>query len=105
METTSNEMFMILALQALKNDPKLSIRKAAKIYKVSIATLARRRQGQPSRVETIVKSQKLSNLEEKTIVQRVLKLDSQGFPVRISGVEDMANRLRRERDALPVGRN
>jgi hypothetical protein len=105
METPSNERFMILALQALKNDPKLSIRKAAKIYKVSIATLARRQQGQPSRVETIVKSRKLSNLEEKTIVQRVLKLDSQGFPVRISGVEDMANRLRRERDASPVGRN
>jgi hypothetical protein len=105
METPSNERFIILALQALKNDPRLSVRKAAKIYKVSPTTLARRRKGKPSRVETIVKSRKLSNLEEKTIVQRVLKLDSQGFPVRISGVEDMANQLLRERDASLVGRN
>jgi hypothetical protein len=63
---------MILALQALKNDPRLSVRKAAKIYKVSSTTLTRRRKGKPSRVETTVKSRKLSNLEEKTIVQRVL---------------------------------
>jgi hypothetical protein len=105
METPSNERFIILALQALKNDPRLSVRKAAKIYKVSPTTLAQRRKGKPSRVETIVKSRKLSNLEEKTIVQRVLKLDSQGFPVWISGVEDMANQLLRERDASLVGRN
>lgn len=51
-----------------------------------------------------MKSRKLSNLEEGTIVQRVFKLDSQGFFVRISSVEDMANQLRRERDASPVGK-
>lgn len=68
-------------------------------------TLTRRQKGKPSRAETTVKTQKLSNLEENTIVQRVLKLDSQGFPVRISSVEDMANQLLRERDASLVGQN
>lgn len=105
METASKESLMILALQALKNDPKLSVRKAAQIYRVSPTTLTRRQKGKPSQAETTVKSRKLSNLEEKTIVQRLLKLDSQGFPVRIRGVEDMANLLRRERDASPVGKN
>jgi DDE superfamily endonuclease/helix-turn-helix, Psq domain len=105
METPSKERLMILALQALQNDPKLSIRKAAQIYKVSYVTLSRRRKGKHSRAEITVKSRKLSNLEERTIIQRVLKLESQGFPVRISGVEDMANLLRRERDASPVGKN
>jgi DNA-binding Lrp family transcriptional regulator len=105
MESSSNESRTILALQALKNDPKLSVRMAAQIYKVSRTTLTRRYNGNPSQAETTVKSRKLSNLEEKTIIQRVLKLESQGFPVRISGVEDMANLLRRERDASPVGKN
>ena len=68
-------------------------------------TLTRRQKGQPSQAEITVKSQKLSNLEEETIIKRLLKLESQGFPVRISGVKDMANLLRRERDASPVGKN
>jgi hypothetical protein len=105
METLSKESLIILAIQALENDPKLSVRKAAQIYKVSYVTLSRRRKGTLSRAEITVKSRKLSNLEEKTIVQRILKLGSQGFPVRISSVEDMANLLRRERDASPVGKN
>ncbi|KFZ13758.1 hypothetical protein V502_06463 [Pseudogymnoascus sp. VKM F-4520 (FW-2644)] len=105
MESPSNERLMILALKALKYDPKLSVRKAAQIYRVSRTTLTRRYKGKPSQAETTVKSRKLSNLEEQTIVQRLLKLDSQGFPVRISGVEDMANLLCRERDASLVGKN
>jgi hypothetical protein len=68
METPSKESLMILALQALKNDPKLSVRKAAQIYTVSPTTLTRRQKGKPSEAETTVKSRKLSNLEEKTIV-------------------------------------
>jgi DNA-binding Lrp family transcriptional regulator len=105
MGTPSNESHIILALQALENDPRLSVRKAAKLYNVSRTTLTRRQNGKHSRAEIIVKSRKLSNLEERTIIQRVLKLESQGFPVRIGGVEDMANLLRRERDASPVGKN
>jgi hypothetical protein len=68
METLSKESLIILAIQALENDPKLSVQKAAQIYKVSYITLSHRRKGILSRVEIIVKSQKLSNLEEKTIV-------------------------------------
>ena len=105
MESSSNERYMTLALQALENDPKLSIRKAAKLYKVSRMTLTRRQRGDPSQAETIVKSRKLTNLEEESLIQRIIQLDSQGFPVRIHSVEDMANLLRRERDASPVGKN
>ena len=76
METPSKESLMILALQALETDPKLSVRKAAQIYKVSYVTLSRRRKGTLSRAETIVKSRKLLDLEEKTIVRRLLNLDS-----------------------------
>lgn len=105
MEKSSKESRLILALQALKNDSKLSVRKAGKIYTVSPSTLTRRQKGIRSRSEITVKTRKLSNVEEDTLIQRILKLDSQGFPVRVGSVEDMANLLRRERDASPVGKN
>jgi hypothetical protein len=47
----------------------------------------------------------LTDLEESVIVQYILNLDSRGFPPRLSGVEDMANRLLAERDAGRVGIN
>lgn len=104
MASTSYENKVLLALQALENNPKLSPFRAAKIYKVARMTLARRRNGQPSRGDITVKSRKMTNLEEKTIVERVLELGFQGFPVRLSSVEDMANRLRRDRNGSPVGK-
>jgi hypothetical protein len=50
--------------------------------------------------DIIANSRKLSDLEEHTIVQYILDLDSQGFSPRLRGVEDMANRLLAE---PPVG--
>jgi hypothetical protein len=48
-------------------------------------------------------SQKLTDLEEITIIQYVLDLDSRLFPSRLCGVEDMANQLLANRDAPPIG--
>ena len=42
--------------------------------------------------------QKLTESEEKAIVQYVLDLDERGFPPRIAGVENMANLLLKKRD-------
>ena len=103
MESRSNESQLLLAVQALKQDPKLSIRAAAKIYNVSRDTLKRRRDHTQSRRDTIPNSRKLTDLEESTIIQYVLDLDARSFPPRLCGVEDMANRLLADRDASPVG--
>ncbi|SCO92440.1 uncharacterized protein FRV6_16568 [Fusarium oxysporum] len=86
MSQPSKEARVILALQALQNDPKLSFRRTAQIYEVD-----------PN-------SRKLSKLEEETVIQYALDLDSREFPCRISVVEDMANRLLAARDAPPVGK-
>lgn len=103
MESRSNESQLLLAVQALKQDPKLSIRAAAKIYNVSRDTLKRRRDHTQSRRDTMPNSQKLTDLEESTIIQYVLNLDARLFPPRLCGVEDIANRLLADRDASPVG--
>jgi hypothetical protein len=48
MESLPNESRVVLALQALKNDPKLLVRQASNIYSVSDRTLRRRRDSIPS---------------------------------------------------------
>ena len=104
MEMQNDERKIILALQAIEQDPNLTIRAAAKIYSVNHATLARRKHGQISRRDWQPKSRKLTDLEEEIIVEYVLDLDSRAFPSRIQKVEDMANRLLEDRNATPVGK-
>ena len=104
MPSTSNEAKITLALQALQNDEKLSVRAAAEIYGVARKTLGRRRAGKPARRDTTPKSRRLTYSEEEAIVRYVLELVTRSFPPRLCGVEDMANQLLRVRDAPPVGK-
>src|SRR6478752_6051349 len=98
------EARIVLALQAYQADPKLSLRRAAKIYDVHFRTLHYRSQGRQARDDYIPSSRKLSDLEEQVIVEYILNLDSRGFPPRHRDVEEMANRLLADRDASPVGK-
>jgi hypothetical protein len=100
----NSEGNILLALQGLQHDPKLKIRRAASIYKVCPKKLGRRQKGMQSRRDWIPKSRKLSDLEERIIDQFILDLNSRGFPPRLRGVEDMANRLLADRDAPPIGK-
>ncbi len=43
--------------------------------------------------------------EEDALVKFILDLDAQGFPPQLSGVEDMANLLLRERDGGRIGKH
>ena len=99
-----SERQVLLALQALQNNPNLSLRGAARLYQVNYWALRRRHNGIQSRRDWIPKSRKLSDLEEQIIIQFILDLDSRGFPPRLRSVEEMANRLLADRDALPVGK-
>ena len=103
MESFSNERHIILALEALKKDPKLSVRAAAKIYSVPDRTLRRRCTGIQSRRDISANSKKLTNLEESVLLQRILDLDIRGFQPRLSDVREMADRLRMDRNASHVG--
>jgi hypothetical protein len=103
MESLSNECRIILAIQALQKDPKLTVRKAAQIYGVSRMTITRRRAKKPSRRDIPANLRKMTDLEERVIVERILDLDTRGFSPRLENVREMANRLRAARDASPVG--
>jgi len=103
MPSTSKEDMIVLALKALERDATLKVNTAAKIYGVDRMTLTRRRDGKPARYDTPANSRKLTDLEEKTIVQYIIKLYTRTFHPRLCYVENMANRLLRERNAPPVG--
>ncbi|KAM5526863.1 tranpsosase [Fusarium oxysporum f. sp. phaseoli] len=60
MSQSSYEARILLALQALQNDPKLSTGQVATIYKVNYHTLQRRHNGIQSRRDTIPNSRRLS---------------------------------------------
>ena len=94
-----------LAIQAKKNNPKLSYQKLSLFYNILIFTLNNRYNGKCARSDTIPNSRKLTPTEEKAIVERILDLDSRAFPVRLQHIKDMANLLLAQRVAERVGIN
>ena len=99
MDSFPVESRIILAFRAMEKNPKLSLRSVATIYKVPPMTLSDRRASKPARRDTLVNSRKLTDLEEQTIVQYIIELYARVFHPRLSYMEDMANRLLRERGA------
>ena len=95
---------MILALEALRNDKNSKLEAVARLYNVPASTLRRRRAGRPARRDTIPNSRRLTDSEEKALVQYIIELSERAFPPRLRGVEDMANQLLRVRNAPPVGK-
>ena len=103
MPQKNDESQIILALQAMQNDPKLSARAAGRIYCVDHEKLSRRKRGIQPRRDIPANSRKLTDLEESVLIQYILDLAVKGFPPRVSIVGDMANRLLATRDAPRVG--
>jgi hypothetical protein len=103
MEKPDNEADVFLALQAIQNDPNLSLRRVAAIYDVSLTTLHARRAGRAPRRDTTPNSRIMTDLEEDVIFKRILDLDARVFPPRIADVKAMANSLRATRHAPSVG--
>ncbi|KAM9874812.1 transposase [Verticillium dahliae] len=105
METPLKQSQLILALQAMEKNPELSMRRAADIFNVPKTTLRRRRNGTPSRRESPTNSSKLTELEEKAVIQYILDIDSRTDSPRPKDVAAMANILTGDRGGKPVGIN
>src|SRR6201996_4574119 len=97
-----------LALYALSTGHCTSVRAAVTHYDVLRVTLARRQHGTLPQRGTRSVTCKLTQNEEEVLLQRILDLDSQGFPPQLSIVRDTANILlanRGQQPALTVGKN
>jgi hypothetical protein len=93
-----------LALSAYNQRQFQSRRLAAEAFRVPLATLARRYNGIPHRLDTRNARHKLTATEEQTIVQYILDLDSRGFAPRLCEVADIADKLLAVRGGEPVGK-
>ena len=102
-QTQSQEARIILAIQALQKDPKLSVRAIAQLYQIPCTTLRERRRDIPARRDTPANSTKLTPIEETVLLETILDLDMRGFQARLADIAAMADRLRTDRDALRVG--
>ena len=93
MATSSRESQILLAIEAIEHNPKLSRRRAAAIYNVPESSLCDRMNGRISRRDCRPNSHKLIDIEEETILQYTLDLDVREFSPRLTSIEDMANLL------------
>ncbi|EDO00206.1 hypothetical protein SS1G_03066 [Sclerotinia sclerotiorum 1980 UF-70] len=91
MQSNNKEAQILLAIEAIRKDKKLSIRKVVKLYNTSYTILIRRMNGLTPRMEFRSKSHNLIDLEEEVLIQYILDMEERGFSPRISDVEDMAN--------------
>ena len=105
MSDSLSEHRVILAINAIRSIPRISIRRAAQLYDIPATTIRRRMKGHPAKSDSRNAHLNLTEIEEEVIVQYVLDRDSRGFSPRIADVGDMANLLLRERGAPPVGKN
>ena len=94
----SSECQIQLALQALKQDANLSLRRAAAIFNVDKSTLSQRRAGRASKQDCKPINMNLTKLEEEVVVEHILDLDSRGFPPRLADIANIANSLRVKRN-------
>ncbi|KAF1922431.1 uncharacterized protein M421DRAFT_411397 [Didymella exigua CBS 183.55] len=95
-----------LALQAVKQDATLTLRRAAAIYNAPYNTLRNRYAGRTARANCTPKSRNMDQTkEDDVVVKHILELVTRGFPPRLAAVADMANSLRAERNIGQVGSN
>jgi helix-turn-helix, Psq domain/Tc5 transposase DNA-binding domain len=99
------EARLVMAIEAIQGSGNISLRAAARIYRVSRSTLHARVHGRPIRDEIPANSMILTPLEEEAIVQYILELTARSFPPRLYSVEEMANQLLQERNMPSVGKN
>ncbi|KFY28041.1 hypothetical protein V491_00668 [Pseudogymnoascus sp. VKM F-3775] len=105
METPYKEAQLILAIQAMKNDPNLSTWAAAAAYGVPHSTLSAHLTGRTSCRNSLPNSRKLTQLEEEAVVEYILDMDSRSYPPWLVDVAAIANLLLAAQRKPPIGVN
>ncbi|KAJ5261124.1 hypothetical protein N7478_009036 [Penicillium angulare] len=99
---------ILLAVKDIKDGRINSLRAAAKLYDIPHTTLATRVNGVQSRVDIRPNGHKLTQLEEDSLVEWIISMDTRGAAPRPATVREMANILLAARGSYPpptVGKN
>ena len=93
---------VLLAIAAIQKHEISSIREAARRFNVPRSTLQERLSGHLNRSEARANSHKLTQIEEESLKQWILSMDSRGAAPRPATVRDMANLLLLKRGTIPI---
>ncbi|EDO00270.1 hypothetical protein SS1G_14140 [Sclerotinia sclerotiorum 1980 UF-70] len=104
MESNNQEGRILLAIEAINKDQKLSIRKAAKLYNIPCTKIQRRMDSTTPRIESRANSHNLTKLEEEMFIQYIIDMDKKGFVPKLNSVEDIANYILESQGAKKVGK-
>jgi len=96
---------VLLAIKAFQNREIPTITEAARRFEVPRTSLRNRINGHRNRSETRANNYKLTQLEEESLLQWTLSMDSRGSAPRPTMVAEMANILLAERCTQTVGVN
>jgi hypothetical protein len=92
---------ILLALDGIKNGRIKTLRAASRLYEISYSTLHARANGRVSRGDSRANAHKLTQLEEDSLTQWILSMDSRGTSPRPATVGEMANILLAARGSQP----
>jgi hypothetical protein len=101
----SSEADVTMANKAFNQGQFESNLAAAQAFKVSHITLRERRNGRPCRADCTPNSKKLTEIEERSIIDHALDLDTRGFQLNLDMLRDMADKLLQDRGQRRVGVN
>jgi hypothetical protein len=94
-----------LAILDLTSKQIQSEKRAAAVYGVPRTTIQARRTRRRPRRDCEPNQKNLTKLEEEAIIERILEESLRGIPPLKLNVQDMADRLLRERGGNPTGKN
>ena len=92
-KSANQEGKILLALSDIRSDCVKSLHTAAKLYHIPYSTLCVRAVGRISCNDTHPNSHKLTQLEEDSLTEWILSMNSCGAAPRPSTVQEMANIL------------
>lgn len=91
MSIQTQEVRIILAIEAIRSSKQFSRAKTAKIYNILYSTLTDRINGRTPRQNYRLPIQKLTELEEEVILRNIFELDIKRFAFQLAGMEDITN--------------
>lgn len=101
MSVQNKEARILLAIEAIRSSKKISIRCVSQISDVPAQSLRNKMNGRAARGDTRANSHNLDVVEEEVLLQYILDLDD--YPPNLASIKDMADYLRKARDAPPIG--
>ncbi|KAF7712132.1 HTH Psq-type DNA-binding domain-containing protein [Penicillium ucsense] len=107
-KSANQEGKILLALDDIKNGRIKSLRAAAKLYEIPPATLHHRARGRLPRVDQRPPSYKLTDLEENSLNEWIISIDTRRAAPRPTTIAEIANILLTTRGTNPsptIGKN